>query len=820
MVHSVGTFAIAQLGSLEIPAWAKVVRTTGYAAEGDAGAALYREVEGWPAPRAGFQDALWRRFELAPGQAITPERFGAVDPARDAAAAIQAALDFAALHGGAVELLRTYLCADGIEVPAGVTLRGTRASGLRRIDQASALLASPLAGGSAIQSFDVDDASGFAVGQSLALAEEGAPRDRRLPVIIGVSGNRITVDPRGAELAPRAAGMPVRTGSRGLLLHPGAVAEGFTVDGNAAGQAAADRASHCELRHGGGGCLVRDVDFRDVPAGAVEVAGGDGEVRLTGCRFSSVAGAALRCDHAGSVAVEACRFRDIGAPAVAVTGAASVLIAVNELANGSIHIEAAAQARIADNLIDNRGGTDEAGIALVDPGHASVEGNRVLGGAYGISIESSLAVAGGLAVSGNHLSGQQAGAVRATAHAGRIEAVVRGNLIRNAAAASAPSYRAVELAPGMVAVSNDIALEVGEPWSGDLLARNRAGNVLGGLPGTAAGVQVASLSGSVYEPALADSNLYLRFDSAGPARLRVPAEAAVPFAVGTRIEVEQAGEGRIGFGAAPGVTLSARGARKASAGCNAVALLTKHGADSWTLSGDLDFRIEALFAGGEKGVLFDCSDAGALFQDEAGTVAASADGGVALMRDRSGNAVDAVQSAAASQPVLREGGGRRWLEFNGTSHIFALPGLVSPASAYTLVAAVDPIQTAQSYLLDIQTGRLIFATRETNIADFVSFYDATVWRRGGATQPGDQVLAWHLAPGAAQVRRNGAALASGLAYTPRTVGGSVRLGGHHGAGPQFFKGRLYALLLIARALDPDELREPERWAAARAGIAL
>lgn len=73
-----------------------------------------------------------------------------------------------------------------------------------------------------------------------------------------------------------------------------------------------------------------------------------------------------------------------------------------------------------------------------------------------------------------------------------------------------------------------------------------------------------------------------------------------------------------------------------------------------------------LFRNGEQGAWYDPSDLSTLFQDAAGTTPVAADGDpVGLMLDKSGNGNHASQSVAASRPTFREGGGLRWLEFDG-----------------------------------------------------------------------------------------------------------------------------------------------------------
>lgn len=67
---------------------------------------------------------------------------------------------------------------------------------------------------------------------------------------------------------------------------------------------------------------------------------------------------------------------------------------------------------------------------------------------------------------------------------------------------------------------------------------------------------------------------------------------------------------------------------------------------------------------------YDPSDTASLFQDPAGTIPVTVDGTpVALVRDKSGNGHDMVQSSAAARPIYRATGVQRWLEFDGVDDV-------------------------------------------------------------------------------------------------------------------------------------------------------
>ena len=944
MTYAIGTFLAAD--GLAIPADVKLVRTTGYAADGDAGSAIYAEAATEPATPAKFQDASLRWFGLASGQAVTPEKFGAVEPAADATAAVQAALDFAGGEGGGtVELLRMYLVSTELEAPQGVAIRGPRSAGLRRIDEVRTTTTSTIAAGSGSRTFTVTSAAGFAVGQSVILVSGSAyspndPYSHRNPVITAVSGNSITIDTRSA-IGAHAAGAVLQTASHGLILLGGNQVEGITIDGNEANQTDAVWRTTTELVIEGSGCTVEDVaivrgasdlvlvagyatsfnpivgvyvensrfigcDFEDAgnngihlsfTAGAlvegcrfrrlnrrnagINVEHQDGgvicsynnrDVIVSGCDFEEMYDAVGNIDQKvapeGEVfnhgfVVTGCRIHNCHRPLRVLNRGSKVVFEGNRVSAdypytaglddsrvylfGTSLSERAGRVIVCDNEFTNvriastnvRGLVIEGNefdltaqsaagtihpLFLSNTSEATIAGNVVRGGGYGVRLLN-FGGAGDMTdivVADNQFVDQRWTGIRGDSDApGPVEALVRGNAISNdAASAIGAGYRALRLLPGMYAEGNRISLAVGSAW--DLTAAgsgpSRGRNLVAGVveePGN-----FADISGTSYTLALGDAGGYRRTTSASAVTVTVPANAAAAFPLGTEVAIEQGGDGPVTLAGASGVTLSSYGGGLTTAGRHAVARLVKTGTDAWTASGDLEADILSLFSGGAKGVLYDVSDMASMFQDDAGTVPAAVDSPVGRMLDRSGNGFHAVQATAAARPILRQSGGRSWLEFDGTSKFMTISGISATASPWTLSAGVDPTQTTIAYLIDVQTGRLIFATREGTADDFVSYYEGAAWRRGGATAAGAQVLSWKLEAGAGAIRRNGAAIASGLAYTNRAIGGSVALGRHNSSAAAFLKGKLYGLVLVNRALPAGELAMAETWAAERAGVTL
>ena len=112
------------------------------------------------------------------------------------------------------------------------------------------------------------------------------------------------------------------------------------------------------------------------------------------------------------------------------------------------------------------------------------------------------------------------------------------------------------------------------------------------------------------------------------------------------------------------------------------------------------FKPEDLFFLGEKGAYYYPSDLSTLFQDAAGTTAVTADGDpVGLAVDKSGNAVDAVQSVSASRPVYNVSPSRLSLDKVDDALVITVPagGWIG-----TMVLATD--QGTASYGVSIPAG--------------------------------------------------------------------------------------------------------------------
>lgn len=90
-----------------------------------------------------------------------------------------------------------------------------------------------------------------------------------------------------------------------------------------------------------------------------------------------------------------------------------------------------------------------------------------------------------------------------------------------------------------------------------------------------------------YTLVLADAGKAIRCTSASAVAVTVPANSTVPFAVGTVIEVRQAGVGQISIAAAGGVTVNSEASMLKVAAQHRGVTLVKVATDTWDLDGAL-----------------------------------------------------------------------------------------------------------------------------------------------------------------------------------------------------------------------------------------
>ena len=98
---------------------------------------------------------------------------------------------------------------------------------------------------------------------------------------------------------------------------------------------------------------------------------------------------------------------------------------------------------------------------------------------------------------------------------------------------------------------------------------------------------LTSSSATAYAPVLTDAGGYKTLTNAATITVTIPLNAIVNFPIGTIINWEQGGAGKITFTIAAGGVLNSKGGNKSTNGQNVVVSTIYKGGDVWTLFGDL-----------------------------------------------------------------------------------------------------------------------------------------------------------------------------------------------------------------------------------------
>lgn len=250
-----------------------------------------------------------------------------------------------------------------------------------------------------------------------------------------------------------------------------------------------------------------------------------------------------------------------------------------------------------------------------------------------------------------------------------------------------------------------------------------------------------------------------------------------------------------------------------------------------------------LFAGGEQGVWFDPSDFTTLFQDSAGTTPVTAVGQpVGKMLDKSGRNNHATQATAGNRPILQQdGGGKYYLDFNGSNRSM-VTGNVNFSATTKITTFLGLFKDTQAQTIgvlihlsnNLSTNSGSFALTADGFNSIDSSHGAAL--RGSASvgqnNPANAAVPpktfvssvrydWSGATVAQQMamRVNGVDQTAVGTFTTTAVAGCSNRPlyiGYNGT-DQWFKGRLYSIIVLGRTATTQEVLDSEAWVNAKTG---
>jgi len=257
----------------------------------------------------------------------------------------------------------------------------------------------------------------------------------------------------------------------------------------------------------------------------------------------------------------------------------------------------------------------------------------------------------------------------------------------------------------------------------------------------------------------------------------------------------------------------------------------------------VQFLPSDLFAASEKGVWYDPGDITTLFQDTAGTIPVTASGQtVALMKDKSGNGIDATQSDATKRPTFNiyPDTDYGYLNFDGTNDFMVTGSLTFAATSVSTMTATVGVQ--------VDTGatgsRIVIELGTDTSTSNGSFYitapstggDHSFGLRGDAfiaavvanVTPSDDILTavldisqstkeLELIPRLNGVVKSGAAItwSGAVSAGTGTFGTKAMYIGARAGTSLFFKGKFYGAVVRGATSTAPQITATEAWVTAR-----
>ena len=160
-----------------------------------------------------------------------------------------------------------------------------------------------------------------------------------------------------------------------------------------------------------------------------------------------------------------------------------------------------------------------------------------------------------------------------------------------------------------------------------------------------------------------------------------------------------------------------------------------------------------------------------------------------------------------------------YLKFDGVSDGMSLTGLTSPSTPITAwfgYSATNANSGNYKFLLDIQTGRTVFAA-SANVAGNIGYYDGA-WSSFNSDANAIKVLTYDLVENDAKIRVDGTQEYSDTTYDQRVIGGQIGLFAHYPDTNNNLAGNLYSCILRAAESTDKEIASTESYVAKKTGV--
>jgi hypothetical protein len=177
---------------------------------------------------------------------------------------------------------------------------------------------------------------------------------------------------------------------------------------------------------------------------------------------------------------------------------------------------------------------------------------------------------------------------------------------------------------------------------------------------------------------------------------------------------------------------------------------------------------------------------------------AGTNGFVKVWYDQGPGGNNAEQTVTADQPKIVssgsiiEEGGKPALEFDVDSLV---PSITNAASDYSFFSVTKSnVSLANAHTIDVQSGRLIFDGRGSSLG---VYYDGA-WRgtpHNSTVQQVNSIFA--IAPTSGQSYINGSVVNTGLSYTQKPLGGTIRIGQNSVGSFNYWSGTMQEIVLYA-----------------------